>query len=958
MDDFFSSSRLFRFGLFEADVENAILTRKGVRVRLQEQPFRILAMLLERAGQVVTREELQEKLWPTGTYVDFEGSLNAALKRLRAALDDDADNPRFIETVPKRGYRFIAPVTVADSGVKSAATSGITPSTSVVAVEEVSADAARKRRGSRFVLRFTAIAAFALVIVFGAFLVARKKAVPRSEADAHVPFSPIAQRRSIAVLGFHNASGRNDDAWLSTALTEMLRTEIGAGDKLRVVPGEDVTQFRLTAPWSQTDSLSPATASRIGKGLEGDLLVLGSYTTLGELQTESLRVDFRLQDAQTGEILYEGAETGAEKQLFGLVAKVGVALRERLGLPVVTESEEVSVLSSLPSDPDADRLYSLGLEKMREDDVATARDLFLQAESISPGFPLVHLMLARAWGALGYDQKSRIEAKKAFDLSATLPQTDKLLAEANYYESLRDTDRAAAAYRTLLALHPDSVDYAVRLIAVLNVSGHREEGLAVVRQLRQLPPPTSEDPRIDYWEGTLVSYTNGPAARPFIDRAVAAAAARGQRLLYARFRLGQCLGLVYSDEPQTATARCQEAYDIFMGAGNRLQAADALRVMGDRRGSQGDFDGAHELYLRALVLLRQLGEHEKTGAVLNNMAVAMESRGQVDQCERLFREAKRNFEECGDTLNAGVSDGNIGDILLARGQLHEAERQYQDARKLLVTVLPNGVEYDLESISQVRLFEGDIPGAKSYADQAFAMAQVRGGATNSADAMATLAAVSAAEGDLPTARKYDQQTLEIRQKLGDQNAVAESQAELASLSIEEGKPSEAEGPLRKSLAEFQSVKATLDEIRAQTDLARVLLIEGKLSEAAKLASDAIQATRTSRDPSLKLPAAIADARIKVAQLTLAAGGKPDFFGPHNELQNAITTAKQLDYYSIECEARLALAEIELRTAPALGRSHLAILAEHAHNHGLELVARRAAELQKPSASVTKSASTR
>lgn len=105
-----ASPRLFRFGLFEADLENARLTRKGVQIRLQEQPFHILALLLEHAGQIVKREDLRRELWPAGTYVSFDSSLNAALNRLRAALDDDADNPRFIETIPKRGYRFIAPV--------------------------------------------------------------------------------------------------------------------------------------------------------------------------------------------------------------------------------------------------------------------------------------------------------------------------------------------------------------------------------------------------------------------------------------------------------------------------------------------------------------------------------------------------------------------------------------------------------------------------------------------------------------------------------------------------------------------------------------------------------------------------------------------------------------------------------------------------------------------------------
>ena len=99
-----------RFGTFEFDVRARELRKGGIRIRLQDQPFEILAMMLDRPGDVVTREELSQRLWPAGTFVDFEHSLNAAVKRLRAALGDDADNPRFVETLHRRGYRFIAPV--------------------------------------------------------------------------------------------------------------------------------------------------------------------------------------------------------------------------------------------------------------------------------------------------------------------------------------------------------------------------------------------------------------------------------------------------------------------------------------------------------------------------------------------------------------------------------------------------------------------------------------------------------------------------------------------------------------------------------------------------------------------------------------------------------------------------------------------------------------------------------
>jgi DNA-binding winged helix-turn-helix (wHTH) protein/Tol biopolymer transport system component len=105
-----ASRRLYRFGLFEADLELGTLTRQGTPVKLQEQPFRILALFLESAGEILNRDELRKNIWPDGTYVDFDGGLNTALMKLRAALNDSADNPRFIETVPRKGYRFIAPV--------------------------------------------------------------------------------------------------------------------------------------------------------------------------------------------------------------------------------------------------------------------------------------------------------------------------------------------------------------------------------------------------------------------------------------------------------------------------------------------------------------------------------------------------------------------------------------------------------------------------------------------------------------------------------------------------------------------------------------------------------------------------------------------------------------------------------------------------------------------------------
>lgn len=944
------TSRVIRFGLFEADITNVRLTRKGVRIRLQEQPFRILSILLERPGEIVTREELRQQLWPAGTYVDFDGSLNAALKRLRAALDDDADNPRFVETVPKHGYRFIAPVILQEisSAVESELTAPQIPL--IQAPNPVAAVSAPLPPLSR---RWpTAVAATALIATLAWYFSVRARRVPPRDSVVQSTVDLGSIRRSVAVLGFQNASGKPQDTWLSTALSEMLRTELGAGGKLRVVPGENVAQFRIDSPWSETDSLSRQTASRIGDALNADVLVLGSYAAVGDPQNGSIRVDFRLQDAQTGELLYEASESGSEKQFFGLVAKIGVSLRERLGLPMISESDEAGVVSSLPADPDANRFYSLGLAKLRDADVVAAKDLFLQAEQLAPRFPLVHLMLSRAWGGLGYDQKAKDEVTLAYQLSASLPEVDRLQIEAAYFGTIRDHERAISACRALSALYPDSIDYGEQLIIALNSAGRREEALGVVKELRNLSPPISQDPRIDFWQAQLISYVGGDA-QPFFEKAAGGAASRGERLLYARFRLEQCINRVYSAHPQGGTAYCQEAYAIFMSAGNTLYAADALRTMADRRGAKGDLNGARELYQKALALLSKLGEHEKTGVVLNNMAITYENQGQIDAAEELFRQAAQTWKECGDTVNESAALGNLGDVLMFRGELAQAEKQYTMAQNTVESAGSTYVAYDLYSIATIRLYQGDISGASQYAARALEMAQARGNSGDISAALESSGEIHLAEGDFPGARQSFQQTRTIEQQLGRKGGVAERDASLAAVSIEQGEFSAAELVLRKSLSEFQAEKNFMDEVATETDLSRVLLQEGRVFDARQAISEAVALSVSSRDPNVRLSVAIQEARIQVAEIASRAKfakAHADFAAPRRKLQNALAIAHRLDYYGLECDARLGLGEIELRENPSKARPQLSALAREAHQHGMGLIARKAAAMQRAASS--------
>ena len=258
----------YSFGLYVLDPGNGTLTRDSVRVRVQEQPFQLLLLLVERAGQIVSREEIRNRLWPQNTFVEFDKSLGVAVLKVREALGDDAGNPRFIETIPRRGYRFIAPVKVETANVGDS--TGPTPAAPTGSVFQLSLYA--KKHG--FI-----IATLVLLLVGMTFYVLRaRRGAPRSTAQAGTSIPRIRVRRSVAVLGFRNLPGRPEDSWLSAAVCEMLNTELAAGGELRMVSGEDVAHAKSELPLSDEDSLGKSTLQRLRTNPGADVVVVGSYT--------------------------------------------------------------------------------------------------------------------------------------------------------------------------------------------------------------------------------------------------------------------------------------------------------------------------------------------------------------------------------------------------------------------------------------------------------------------------------------------------------------------------------------------------------------------------------------------------------------------------------------------------------------------------------------------------------
>ena len=943
-------SRIVSFGLFEADLEKGELRKSGVRVKLHDQPFQILTLLLERAGEIITREEIRQRLWPGNTFVEFDNGLNVAIKKLRTALCDDADSPRFVETVPRRGYRFIAPIAVTSGVVTTpASTDNISTGVAVPALPAVP-ERGKELPGSRGYTRRLelAVALMMVLIALAGIAAYRWRASPAIRAAAKSnAVSRIAPRRSVAVLGFRNASAREDAAWLSTALPEMLSSELAAGDRLRMVPGEDVAHLNLTSSAPGADSLSKETARHLHEVLATQLLVSGSYTVLGGHGARQLRLDVRLQNASTGEILTEVAENGEEANVFHLVSRVGERLRQSLGVPGVSGKEQAQVLASAPSNPEAVRFYALGLSKLREFDALTARDLLQQAVAADPDYPLSHSALAAAWKALGYDPQARAEAKKAYDLSSSLLPTDRLLVEGQFRETTADWSKAVSVYRTLFALFPDNIEFGLRLANAQRLTAPPSAAEETIAALRRLPAPASQDPRIDLAEEMLFGGTDRDRALKLVQDAGAKAKLLGAKLIYAQARLNECIDLTWGVHPQAALAACEEARQIFLAAGDRRHAAIALRTIADRYSDEGHNAEALPVYQEALAILGQIGDMGNTAAVLNNMGTVLESQGDLDRSQTMFAEAAQAFKDTGESDNYVIAASNVADIRAMKGDLRGAARTREQILAVARATTNNGaIAMPLIGLATSRWIAGDLKEAHALAEEAVQMGRKVGDPLPLTSALLVMGDVRRAEGDLTGARRDYEEATTLRQKLGDAGAVAEVRLNLANISLDEGNPAQAQMLLQQAIAEFTSEKAKINIALAGISLARALLIQGKLDEAKRAAGEAISASKGNTDPTITIPLAILQARVVAAEAVSAHAHQVALQLARKQLQKAGADARRIGLYDGECQARLALGEVEMEINSVLGRSTLASLEQSSNSHGFRLVAHQAAALRE------------
>ncbi len=265
-----SEKSTFQFGLFEVDVASHELRRQGVLIRLQDLPFRLLLLLLERAGEVVSREELRQNLWAADTYVEFDGSVNAALKRVRSALGDSADNPIFIETVPKRGYRFIAPVTSNRAQTKSDVAEVFANSVPLTTPQAAQKESSwRLRLGGPWWTVMLAV--IVCTFIAGPFVWKNRSSVSASP-------------KVIAVLPFANEGAGPDFEYLRYAIANDLVTDLTHAHSVSVRPFASTNKYG-------TQGIDPATA---GSQLRVSHVVTGGFLA----DKNDLRVTVELVDVE------------------------------------------------------------------------------------------------------------------------------------------------------------------------------------------------------------------------------------------------------------------------------------------------------------------------------------------------------------------------------------------------------------------------------------------------------------------------------------------------------------------------------------------------------------------------------------------------------------------------------------------------------------------------------------
>jgi len=456
------TSPLIRFADFEVDLRAGELFKLGTKVRIQELPFQILAALLEHHGEVVTREELRQRIWPPDTFVDYDHSLAVAVSKLREALGDSAEEPRFVETVGKRGYRFMAAVEPArppqielEKNRPQITAAFSSPSTAITG-----------RRRWRMAFAGIVLAGLAILVFF--LLHSGRQPTTRPPA-----FSRIS---SIAVLPLKNLSNDPEQEYFVEGMTDEIITDLAQLPALRVI--------------SRTSSMhyqdSPKTAPEIGRELNVDAIVEGTVLRAGD----RIRIRTQLIYAPADQHIWAEAYERDMKDVLTLQADLARDIAGQIRL-TLTSQQQSRLAATRPVDPEAHELYLKGRyfwNKRDETGFKKAAEYFQQAIARDPAYPEAYAGLADAYSLQGEMTKAKAAAERALELDPYLAEAHASLGLIalfrgwNWAESQQHLERAVALNPNYATAHHWYGE------AYLMPIGRTDDAIAEIRQAQALDP--------------------------------------------------------------------------------------------------------------------------------------------------------------------------------------------------------------------------------------------------------------------------------------------------------------------------------------------------------------------------------------------------------------------------------------------------------------------------------------
>jgi TolB-like protein/DNA-binding winged helix-turn-helix (wHTH) protein/Tfp pilus assembly protein PilF len=480
MDHTAKTSRFVRFGLFEVDFLTSELRKQGRKVKLQEQQCRILGVLVERPGEVVTREELRKRLWSEDTFVDFDHSLNTAIMRLREALGESSDNPRFIETLPKIGYRFIAPVLEvseaehAPQAATQLSAQSISEASSVSAVPHPQRES-KPARGKWLVVGGATVGL--AVILFISWRYVRPAVFPSSAQE---------RLKSLVVLPLENLSGDTEQEYFADGMTDELIARLAQIRSLRVISRTSAMEYKRTHK----------PLSEIARDLNVDAIVEGTVLRSGD----RVRITAELIQVSTDRHLWAETYESEIGDVLGLQSRVATAIANEIKIKLTPEEQKL-LANTTPVSAESYENYLKGRyywNKRSEESLRKAIDYFEVATHKDPQFALGFAGLADCYSILGsaivgtvpaseVAPKAKAAAQRALELNTSLAEAQTSLATVNFNYDW-DWDSAEKGFKRAIELNPNYATAHQRYSLYFMAMGRAPESIAELDQARKLDP--------------------------------------------------------------------------------------------------------------------------------------------------------------------------------------------------------------------------------------------------------------------------------------------------------------------------------------------------------------------------------------------------------------------------------------------------------------------------------------